>query len=86
GILMFQMLCGMRVYGKMTAPEIAAQVAHRGMRPQLPHWVPESYRSLAKACWHQVPTARPTAEELVRHLERVIENKHGGRAEADTAA
>ncbi|KAG2486111.1 hypothetical protein HYH03_015206 [Edaphochlamys debaryana] len=76
GILMFQMLCGMKVYDKMSATEIANQVAHRSMRPALPNWVPNSYRLLAQRCWSHAPTSRPTAEELVRHLEKAIETKH----------
>ncbi|GLC56327.1 hypothetical protein PLESTB_001092900 [Pleodorina starrii] len=76
GILMYQLLCGVKVYDKMkSASVIANAVAHRFMRPQLPSWVPSSYRSLAEACWSHKPSARPTADELVRHLEQAIESK-----------
>ncbi|KAG2422583.1 hypothetical protein HXX76_015911 [Chlamydomonas incerta] len=75
GILMQQMLCGMRVYNKTNATDIANAVAHKGMRPALPHWVPSSYRALASACWHHSPANRPTAEQLVARLERAIETK-----------
>ncbi|EFJ45099.1 hypothetical protein VOLCADRAFT_94591 [Volvox carteri f. nagariensis] len=76
GVLMYQVLCGMKVYDKtMSASAIANAVAHRMMRPQLPAWVPFNYRSLAQACWHHLPSSRPTADELVRHLERALEAK-----------
>ncbi|GLC77167.1 hypothetical protein PLESTF_001893600 [Pleodorina starrii] len=86
GILMFQVLCGMKVYDKtMSASAIANSVAHRFMRPQLPSWVPSSYRALAQACWHHVPSSRPTADELVRHLERALEAKRGSSSSSSTA-
>ncbi|KAG2430390.1 hypothetical protein HYH02_013752 [Chlamydomonas schloesseri] len=75
GILMQQMLCGMRVYDKTNATDIANAVAHKGMRPALPHWVPTSYRSLASACWHHSAANRPTADQLVARLEKAIETK-----------
>jgi hypothetical protein len=61
----------MRLYEGMSAQEIANAVAHRMLRPTLPQWVPLNYRALAERCWHQVPSARPTADELVRQLEKL---------------
>ncbi|GFR51181.1 hypothetical protein Agub_g13456, partial [Astrephomene gubernaculifera] len=75
GILMYQVLCGMRVYDKLqSASAIAQAVAHQAVRPEMPHWVPQGYRELAQACWHPEPSRRPTAEQLVRHLERALES------------
>ncbi|KXZ46441.1 hypothetical protein GPECTOR_43g877 [Gonium pectorale] len=78
GILMYQIVCGMTVYGSVpTAAQIATEVVHSGMRPRLPAWVPSVYRALAEACWQREPSARPTSEELVQQLERAIETKMG---------
>ncbi|GIL78175.1 hypothetical protein Vretifemale_7617 [Volvox reticuliferus] len=71
GIIMYQVLCGMRLYEGMSAQEIANAVAHRMLRPTLPGWVPANYRALAERCWHQLPSVRPTADELVRQLEKL---------------
>lgn len=37
----------------------------------MPRWVPSGYRSLAQRCWHPAAAARPSADELVRQLERL---------------
>ncbi|GLI63335.1 hypothetical protein VaNZ11_006253 [Volvox africanus] len=71
GIIMYQVLCGMRLYEGMSAQEIANAVAHRMLRPTLPSWMPANYRALAERCWHQLPSVRPTADELVRQLEKL---------------
>ncbi|GIL58009.1 hypothetical protein Vafri_13205 [Volvox africanus] len=71
GIIMYQVLCGMRLYEGMSAQEIANAVAHRMLRPTLPAWVPANYRALAERCWHQLASVRPTADELVRQLEKL---------------
>ncbi|EFJ39658.1 hypothetical protein VOLCADRAFT_70684 [Volvox carteri f. nagariensis] len=68
-------LCGMRLYEGMSAQEIANAVAHRMLRPTLPQWVPANYRALVERCWHQLPSVRPTADELVRQLERLSDFK-----------
>ncbi|KAG2448079.1 hypothetical protein HYH02_007104 [Chlamydomonas schloesseri] len=82
GVLMHQMLCGVKLYEGMTAQQIANAVAHDGMRPRLPSWVPSNYRALAERCWHALPSARPTADELVRQLERL---GAGGMSSSSTA-
>lgn len=78
----------MKVYDRvLSASAIAHAVAHRFMRPPIPSWVPQSYRALMQACWHQLPSARPTADELVCHLEMALEAKRrGGGITAAAAA
>ncbi|KAG2431085.1 hypothetical protein HXX76_009618 [Chlamydomonas incerta] len=83
GVLMHQVLCGVKLYEGMTAQQIANAVAHDGMRPRLPSWVPSNYRALAERCWHALPSARPTADELVRQLERL---GAGGTSTTSTAS
>ena len=77
------MLCGVRLYEGLTAQQIANAVAHDGMRPRLPSWVPSNYRALAERCWHALPGARPTADELVRQLERL---GAGGNSSTSTSS
>ncbi|KAG2447914.1 hypothetical protein HYH02_007368 [Chlamydomonas schloesseri] len=79
GILMFQCLCGLRLYDGMSAQQIANAVAHDGMRPRLPGWVPSDFRALAERCWHPLASVRPTADELVKNLEKLSAWQAGGR-------
>ncbi|KAG2430077.1 hypothetical protein HXX76_010176 [Chlamydomonas incerta] len=82
GILMFQCLCGLRLYDGLSAQQIANAVAHDGMRPRLPGWVPSDFRALAERCWHALPAVRPTADELVKQLEKLSAWQTGGRRPA----
>ncbi|GLC69555.1 hypothetical protein PLESTF_000846900 [Pleodorina starrii] len=87
GIIMYQVLCGMRLYEGMPAQEIANAVAHRMLRPTLPAWVPANYRALAERCWHQLPSVRPTADELVRQLEKLSDfRRRNARPQSGTQA
>ncbi|KAG2431087.1 hypothetical protein HXX76_009619 [Chlamydomonas incerta] len=71
GVLMHQIVAGVRLYEGLTAQQIADAVSHEGLRPRMPSWVPSNYRALAERCWHALPSARPNADELVRQLERL---------------
>eukprot|EP00198_Chlamydomonas_reinhardtii_P003354 XP_001692690.1 predicted protein [Chlamydomonas reinhardtii] len=71
GIIMHQVVAGVRLHEGLTAQQIADAVSHVGLRPRMPSWVPSNYRALAERCWHALPSARPTADELVRQLERL---------------
>ncbi|KAG2431667.1 hypothetical protein HYH02_013244 [Chlamydomonas schloesseri] len=86
GILMYQVLCGMHLYQGLTPQQVANGVAHDGLRPVLPAWVPASYRALAERCWHAAADARPTADELVRQLEKLSTGGLGGGGAARAAS
>ncbi|KAG2426888.1 hypothetical protein HXX76_012675 [Chlamydomonas incerta] len=86
GILMYQILCGMHLYQGLSPQQVANGVAHDGLRPALPTWVPASYRALAERCWDAAADARPTADELVRQLEKLSTGGLGGSSAARAAS
>ncbi|KAG2486383.1 hypothetical protein HYH03_014963 [Edaphochlamys debaryana] len=73
GILMWQMLCGTRLYQGLTTKQIIRGVVREGLRPQFPAWVPPEYRRLAERCWHPTPSERPTAGAIVAELESMVD-------------
>lgn len=76
----------MHLYQGLSPQQVANSVAYDGLRPILPPWVPASYRALAQRCWHAAADARPTADELVRQLEKLSTGGLGGGSSAARAA
>ncbi|KAG2424090.1 hypothetical protein HXX76_014766 [Chlamydomonas incerta] len=73
GILMWQMVCGTRLYQGLTTKQIIRGVVREHLRPTFPVWVPPEYRRLAERCWHPVPAERPTADAVVAELEVMVD-------------
>ncbi|KAG2443163.1 hypothetical protein HYH02_009573 [Chlamydomonas schloesseri] len=71
GILMVQMVAGVGLYEGLSPQQVAFGVAHEGLRPRFPRWVPAPYREMAQRCWAPSAAARPTAEQLVADLQRL---------------
>lgn len=44
GILMWQIVCGTRLYQGLTTKQIIRGVVRENLRPQFPVWVPAEYR------------------------------------------
>ncbi|KAG2428833.1 hypothetical protein HYH02_014245 [Chlamydomonas schloesseri] len=76
GILMWQMVCGTRLYQGLTTKQIIRGVVREHLRPTFPVWVPPEYRRLAERCWHPVPAERPTADAVVAELEAMVDMAH----------
>ncbi|GLC66945.1 hypothetical protein PLESTF_000494700 [Pleodorina starrii] len=84
GILMWQMVCGTRLYQGLNTRQIIRGVVREGLRPSFPAWVPSEYRRLAERCWHSTPSERPTAGAVVGELEAMVDAY--GRAAASAAS
>lgn len=46
-------------------------IAYEGWRPQIPAGCPAAFADLMTACWHVDPEQRPTAQQLLRRLQRM---------------
>ena len=49
-------------YGIMTA-------VRSGMRPQVPPWVGDRYKTLVESCWNQDPMCRPKFTDIMDELK-----------------
>ncbi|KAG2424093.1 hypothetical protein HXX76_014768 [Chlamydomonas incerta] len=72
GIVMWQMLCGMALYGGLDVRGLIRGVVRHALRPSFPAWVPPEYRLLAQRCWDTDPAGRPTSLQLVAELESLL--------------
>jgi len=59
-------------HDKMELFEAAIQIRDGGLTPTFPPETPESIIRVAKSCWEQEPTKRPTFKELCQMLHDVI--------------
>lgn len=48
------------------------------LRPKLPAHCPKSLESLAKRCWNEDPSIRPTSAQLCKDLKKISEEFQGG--------
>lgn len=58
GILLHELITGLRAYGGVPIPLLPHEVAVKGVRPSWPSALPEEYQelqALAEACWQQGP-------------------------------
>eukprot|EP01105_Mastigella_eilhardi_P027774 TRINITY_DN876_c0_g1_i1.p1 TRINITY_DN876_c0_g1~~TRINITY_DN876_c0_g1_i1.p1 ORF type:complete len:1335 (-),score=198.02 TRINITY_DN876_c0_g1_i1:3763-7671(-) len=51
---------------------IKAAITKENLRPSIPDYVPEYFRSLILSCWAAVPKERPTAVAVVKRLEDIL--------------
>lgn len=56
--------------------DIVRQLYQEGKRDTLPSNVPNSFKQLVELCWHQVPSKRPTADQVIEYIR--------GTGEADS--
>ncbi|KAG2498429.1 hypothetical protein HYH03_003687 [Edaphochlamys debaryana] len=72
GITLWELATGERPYRGLNAARILHRVMLSGGRPALPLWLPPSYSRLVSSCWAQTAKERPSAAEIVRHLEAML--------------
>jgi hypothetical protein len=67
-----EVLTGEIPYAGFTPLQAAIGVVQRGLRPEIPPFVPEKLSLLAQQCWHQDPKQRPEFSEVVAVLEEMV--------------
>ncbi|KXZ43293.1 hypothetical protein GPECTOR_95g682 [Gonium pectorale] len=81
GILMWQMVCGTRLYQGLTTKQIIRGVVRENLRPVFPAWVPAEYRCAAPgrgrapggALLARGPVGAPLANAVVAELESMVD-------------
>ena len=58
-IIMWECVTRAEPYQNMPPFNVIAGVAHKGLRPNVPLWVPDQYRSLMIDCWQEIADLRP---------------------------
>ncbi|KXZ47663.1 hypothetical protein GPECTOR_33g545 [Gonium pectorale] len=73
GILMHELLMCRPLYEGMDIKDVPRHVAQYHMRPEFDPLAPLEYVHLAGRCWSAHASRRPTATQLVRELEGLLE-------------
>eukprot|EP00798_Chlamydomonas_sp_ICE-L_P021158 gene21158-28048_t len=68
GIVMWETYMGKSVHQNMKDSEVMAKVIKEGLRPEFPPDAPRRYVDLAKRCWSNDISVRPTAPQLLTIL------------------
>ncbi|MCQ2818965.1 MAG: protein kinase, partial [archaeon] len=73
GIILWEFWSVEPPYYQIPAKEVAENVRNnKEYRPPISDEVPEEISSLIKACWDYDPEARPTFEEIVIYLKKIL--------------
>ena len=69
GIILWELATRREVYAGLESTQIIAMVANDRLRPDIPPGCP--WNAIMVKCWREVPSERPTFEEIVKELNRL---------------
>jgi serine/threonine protein kinase len=69
GIILWELATRREVYEGLESTQIIAMVANDRLRPDIPPGCP--WNAIMVKCWREVPSERPTFEEIVKELNRL---------------
>ena len=69
GIVLWELATRREVYEGLESTQIIAMVANDHLRPDIPPGCP--WNDVMVKCWREVPSERPTYEEIVKELNRL---------------
>jgi len=69
GIVLWELATRREVYEGLESTQIIAMVANDHLRPEVPPGCP--WNDVMTKCWREVPSERPTFEEIVKELNRL---------------
>jgi hypothetical protein len=68
----WEMWCCEPAFHNVSLAELAQRVGLQGERPPVPADMPPAYAELMQRCWAQEPFNRPTCDEIVRDLKKIL--------------
>eukprot|EP00585_Thalassiosira_rotula_P018810 CAMPEP_0196204192 /NCGR_PEP_ID=MMETSP0912-20130531/6392_1 /TAXON_ID=49265 /ORGANISM="Thalassiosira rotula, Strain GSO102" /LENGTH=426 /DNA_ID=CAMNT_0041478419 /DNA_START=50 /DNA_END=1330 /DNA_ORIENTATION=+ len=69
GIVLWELATRREVYEGLESTQIIAMVANDHLRPEVPPGCP--WNDVMVKCWREIPSERPTFEEIVKELNRL---------------
>jgi len=69
GVFLWELLAREDPFADRNAIEVACPVIHRGLRLTIPSDTPTELADLIKKCFAEVPTERPSFEEIIKTLK-----------------
>mmetsp|Transcript_26850 Transcript_26850/g.84145 ORF Transcript_26850/g.84145 Transcript_26850/m.84145 type:complete len:941 (-) Transcript_26850:90-2912(-) len=84
GIVLWEIATRNEVYPELSATQIIAKVANERLRPELPEEC--IWAELMQECWADEPEDRPTFEEVLAWLTRLLLVERGAKIEGEGTA
>jgi serine/threonine protein kinase len=79
GMIMWELMVGRRPFwDRNHNRELMIEICD-GLRPPIITNAPEGYIDLMKECWHPDPEKRPTADEVLKEIEKICEKEEETR-------
>jgi serine/threonine protein kinase len=69
GMMIYVMMTGTEPFNGLSPYQVASTIAE-GKRPDIPRGMSEFYRELIVNCWQEIPSERPTFEDIVSDPDR----------------
>lgn len=73
GVLLWELLTGLRPYATKNHGEIVLAVVNEGLRPAIPEFCPPEFKELLQDCWRHSYQERPGFPEVVDRLKYMLE-------------
>eukprot|EP00878_Enallax_costatus_P001186 GHUV01001328.1.p1 GENE.GHUV01001328.1~~GHUV01001328.1.p1 ORF type:complete len:1396 (+),score=459.68 GHUV01001328.1:226-4413(+) len=88
GLMMWELYMSSRIFNEgLSVGQIFYMIAYQNWRPDIPPGCPQGYAALMQACWHQDPEQRPTAQQMLRTLQKLyVEEKQAAAASKQAAS
>jgi hypothetical protein len=70
----WELFCSRRIIDSdegLSVGQMFCMIAYQDWRPEVPPDCPPGYVELMTSCWHQDPEQRPTAQQLLRRLQKL---------------
>jgi len=74
-IVFWEMFTAKCPFENLSQVQVAVEVAHKDIRPELPSFVPVDVQAIIRTCWNQDWTHRPSAEQLLVQLRSVMPSR-----------
>lgn len=75
GVVLWELVARDAPYRELDNEELMVALRNHKLRPEVPKWTPEAYKLLMERCWSDLPSARPTFDQVVKLL-KILEEKH----------
>jgi serine/threonine protein kinase len=69
GLILYEIVVGHAVFPLSMRPAEIIRIHKKGDRPDIPHFVVSSMKTLIELCWSPNPCDRPSFKEIMEHIE-----------------
>eukprot|EP00271_Cylindrocystis_brebissonii_P017489 TRINITY_DN4568_c0_g2_i1.p1 TRINITY_DN4568_c0_g2~~TRINITY_DN4568_c0_g2_i1.p1 ORF type:complete len:350 (+),score=78.71 TRINITY_DN4568_c0_g2_i1:375-1424(+) len=79
GVVLWEFVTGGHPFRNLSFVQLAFGVVHKGLRPEIPEWVPPDLATLISSCWQDSADKRPEFKEVVQQLKAIQQELLDGK-------